>query len=348
MSKIAEQLQLDGLMETRRAIEAGPDTERRKQKKLDRVETTHNLLSALPEPEDLGFLHSGLCQTFLPHSRPPPDTQYWRRQSGKFTLIIRPGIIDTSAPTSRQPTPEEQAASNVGIPYGARARLILIHLQTEGLKSQTVSLGSNLSNFLRTLGLPISGGPRGSIQAIREQITRVATCSFQMSWADKDADGSSKLIYHEPTQIVKGMELLTGAKGNRDDWSATVQLSDAFHAHLKEHAVPLDKRALHGLAGNSFGLDLYALFVYRLCRLRAPVHIRWTGLQTQLGSDFKDVHMMARRIRETLPVVLDHYPQAKVELLSTGLTLHPSLPAIPKTMVNGFRLIDGSKDLPTL
>ena len=341
MAKYAEQLQLEGLAETRRLIEVGSEPEGRKRKLLDRVDTAHNLLSALPEPEDLGFLHSGLCQTFLPHSRPPPETQYWRRQSGKFTLIVRPGLLDTSPPVNRQPTPQEQAAAVVGIPYGARARLILIHLQTEGIKSQTVSLGSNLSGFLRTLGLPITGGPRGTIQAIREQITRVATCSFQMSWSDKEADGTEKLIYREPTQIVKGMELLTGAKGQKDAWAATVQLSDAFHEHLKEHAVPLDKRALHGLAGNSFGLDLYALFVYRLCRLNSPVHIRWSGLQTQLGSDYKDRHMMARRIRETLPVVLDHYPQARVDVLPTGLTLHPSQPAIPRTMVKGFRVIEG-------
>jgi len=35
------------------------------------------------------------------------------------------------------------------------------------------------------------------------------------------------------------------------------------------------------------------------------------------------------------------YPEAKVEVTSHGLLLKPSLPAVPKTMVKGFRLIDG-------
>ena len=60
---------------------------------LNRVETLHDLLSELPTGDDLTFNHSGLCQTSLPHARPPSNTTVWKRQSGRFTLMIRPGVM---------------------------------------------------------------------------------------------------------------------------------------------------------------------------------------------------------------------------------------------------------------
>ena len=39
-----------------------------------------------PTPEVLAFLHAGLCQTFLPHSRPASDDLVWQRRAGRFLL----------------------------------------------------------------------------------------------------------------------------------------------------------------------------------------------------------------------------------------------------------------------
>ena len=76
---------------------AGVTKPRQRARILDEVEATHELLSAMPAAEDLSFLHSGLCQTCLPHSRPAKNTAIWRRHSGRFTLIVTPGLIDSSA-----------------------------------------------------------------------------------------------------------------------------------------------------------------------------------------------------------------------------------------------------------
>lgn len=137
MSEIGSQLHLLGLEETRRTAVAGVTKPRQRARILDQVEATHELLSALPSAEDLSFLHSGLCQTCLPHSRPSKNTAIWRRHSGRFTLIVTPGLIDSSAmeTCTRQPTEAETDAMYVGVPFGTKARLILIHLQTEGLKN---------------------------------------------------------------------------------------------------------------------------------------------------------------------------------------------------------------------
>jgi hypothetical protein len=343
MSEIAGQLQLLGLQETLRRAADSESTPAKRARAMRRVETVHEMLSVLPGPDDLGFLHSGLCQTFLPHSKPQKNSTIWRRTSGRFSLIVTPGVIDQTKPETRHRQPTQQEIEEqlyVGVPFGARARLILIHLQTEGVKSRFVSLGPSLSAFLRSLGLPVTGGARGTLTSIKEQSLRIATCNFTMQW-DSGESGTVDRLQVKNTKIVKGLEMWNARAG--DGWNGIVELSEDFYHHLCEHAVPLDKRALHSLSGNSLGLDLYALFAYRLPRLKAPVHIRWAGLAEQFGADYSDKHMLARRIRDTLPAVLDHYPQARVDVLSTGLTLHPSTPAVPRTVVNGYRLIeDGS------
>jgi len=335
LSDIGTQLQLVGLEETRRWAAAGSASPKERRRKLDEVETTHELLSSLPSHEDLSFLHSGLCQTCLPHKRPSKNTSIWRRHSGRFTLIVTPGLIDNTEmeSRSRQPTEAESDAMYVGVPYGTKARLILIHLQTEGLKNRVVPLGKSLTAFMRTLGISSQGGQRGSITPFREQCLRIACANFKLQWSE-----GSRLIVSD-TKIVDGLELW-GAKGE-SNWTGAIELSAKFHEHLREHAVPLDKRAVAELAHNSLALDLYALFAYRLPRLSTPLHLRWSHLASQFGAE-DTTKELGRRIRNILPKVLNAYPWANVEVVPSGLTMHPSKPAVPKSLVQGFRLIEGS------
>jgi hypothetical protein len=336
MSEIAHQLELIGLRETLRMAEGEGATPADRRRLRQRVEVTHELMSELPSLADLSFLHSGLCQTCLPHSRPKHNHAVWHRSAGRFSLMVTPGVIN-DRPVSRQATTEEvQHRLYVGVPYGSRARLVLIHLQTEGLKSRTVSLGPSLSAFLRSLGLPVSGGPRGSIRAIREQCLRIARCSFTMQWRDGDA-GAERLLISD-SRIVSGMELWRCAQG--EDWTGTVLLSEEFHRHLREHAVPLDKRGIAHLSGNSLGLDLYALLAYRLPRLNRDTHVRWESLQAQIGADYGTRKRLAQKVREVLPDVHTAYPHAKIEVTPHGLLLKPSQAAVPRLLLRGFKLVD--------
>ena len=318
MDPISKQLDIFGLDGARRLAETSSTSSRERSRQLRRVDVTHELMSELPGSDDLSFLHSGLCQTCLPHSRPAEDHALWYRKSGRFSLTVQPGTFD---------------GRYVGVPYGPKARLILIHLQTEGMKSRTVNLGASFSAFMRSLGLAITGGKRGTIGAVREQSLRIAQCSFTMQWSADTTSGSQTVVSN--TRIVDRLELW---QSGRDGWSETVELSERFHAHLREHAVPLDRRGLAHLSANSLGLDLYALFAYRLPRLEREIHLRWAVLLEQIGAAEKTTNTLAHRIREVMPDVLTAYPHAKVEVTPHGLLLRPSLAAVPKTSVTGIRL----------
>ena len=329
MTLMRGQLELYGLEGALRRADAEGATPAERRRLRNRVEATHKILSELATPEELAFLHAGLCQTCLPHSRPASDDAIWRRASGRFPLMVSPGGVDDGA----------GPAVRVGVPYGPKARLILIYLQSEGVKGRVVSIGSSMSAWIRSLGLAVTGGPRGSIQAVREQALRIAQCSFTLQWSATDAAGNTQTLVRN-TQIVEGLELWTAPGNDGCRWPETVELSEQFYRHLKEHAVPLDKRAIARLAGNSLGLDLYALFAYRLPRLKGDLHLRWAQLQEQLGSGETAVTSLAQRLRDVLPNVLGVYPDAKVEVTRHGLLLRPSLPAVPRAaVVNGFRLV---------
>jgi Plasmid encoded RepA protein len=339
--EIAEQLQLVGLEETTRRVTATAASDLERKRLIRRIEVTHDLLSNMPTMDDLSFLHSGLCQTCLPHKRPAKNSTIWRRSSGRFRLMVTPGVLDSTGGEGwdRPATADENESLYVGVPYGAKARLILIHLQTEGMKSRTVNLGPSLSAFMRSLGIPVTGGAGngGNIAGVREQCVRISRASFTLQWEETTQNGTRTLV--TDTRIVDSLELWKAARGK--EWTGSIELSPAFHEHLTNHAVPLDKRAIAQLSRNSLGLDLYTLLAYRLPRLREALHLRWVALQSQFGAE-DTTKELARRIRDTLPQVIDVYPWANVEVLPTGLTLYPSKPAVPKTMVNGWRMIDGT------
>ncbi len=328
--KLTDQLEIFGLEETRRRVRCEGATPRERMRLDRRVEAAHEMMSVLPTAEDLSFLHSGLCQVALPHSRPADDSSIWRRQSGRFSLLVQPGVIDADG-----------IPRYVGVPFGPKARLIMIHLQTEGLRSRTVNLGASFSAFMRSLGLAVTGGVRGTIGAVREQALRIAQCRFTMQWDEANSAGDGRAIIAN-TSIVDGLELW---RSGGQTWAETVELSEKFYNHLQEHAVPLDKRGIAQLSANSLGLDLYALLAYRLPRLERDVHLRWGTLQAQIGSAERTTNTLAARIREVMPDVLVAYPHARIEVTPHGLMLKPSSPAVPKTMVGGFRLVDGRQPI---
>ena len=146
---IRDQLEMFGLDATRRLAAASATTELQRKRAIERVDVTHDIASSLPTGDDLHFQHAGLCQTFLPARRPVSNQSVWRRTAGKFTLIVTPGVMDGSYPNTRslKMSPEDEQKLWVGVPFGSTARLIMIYLQSEGIKSRHISLGSSLSAF---------------------------------------------------------------------------------------------------------------------------------------------------------------------------------------------------------
>lgn len=349
----AQQLSLWGMERSQQLAAANARSVPERERASERLWVAHEMMSALPADDDLAFSHSIFCQTFLPHSRPSNNQSVWRRQSGRVSLFVRPGLVDeraheTAADTAAAPragmlTAEAQESMFVGVPYGARARLILLFLQSEAVRTKRpeVHLGRSLAAWMRSLGVARSGGKTGTVASVREQALRIGLCTFTLQFDGEDARGRG-VRHLRDIRIVEGLEMVAGVAGAR--WPEAVRLGGDFFEHLREHAVPLDRRSIAHLAGNSLGLDLLCLFAHRLPRLRAELRLTWAQLASQLGAGESSLHSLAQRIREVLPDVAAAYPGAKVEKARFGLVLRPSNPLVPRTtFVGGMRLLDGTR-----
>ena len=335
---VRHQLELLGLEESLRRAEASGATLTQRGELGDGWNSRTNSAALFPVRRT-GALHSGLCQTHLPRSRPLRNRDVWVRQSGRFRLVIQPGlVVDGKFPGGgRCLLDDKSEGMSVGVPYGSRARLILIWLQTEGMESRFVSMDKSMSAWIRSLGLAVTGGKTGTRANVREQTLQIARCSFSLQWTDFDEAGNAT---RRKSRTPKSSREWSFGKlsAMRANGRRRLRLSPRFHDALREHAVPLDNRALADLAGNSLGLDLYAFFAHRLHRLSAPLHLRWGKLAEQFGGEGQASWKVAEKIKDILPDVMHAYPEANVEITKSGLMLRPSNPPVPKTMIPGRRL----------
>src|SRR5579875_2741641 len=75
------------------------------------------------ENQRIGISYTGFCLTSLPHKRLPED-QPWEKKGHKVTLWVEPGRMKNRG-----------KAVTYGVPYGARARMILLYLQTQAVRT---------------------------------------------------------------------------------------------------------------------------------------------------------------------------------------------------------------------
>ena len=263
------------------------------------------------EETDIGFLYSGWAQAALPHKRLADDA-LWQVKNDRVTLVVQPGVRVV----------EDGPPVHVGVPYGSRARLILLYLQSEALRtsSREIELGRSLHAWLRRLSIPIGGK---SMRDVRDQAERVSRCrmSFQIM-----QDGRAGLVNQSILDTAVFVD--DGQKQRGSLFIETATLSQMFFDQLKKHPVPIEENAVKQLANNSMALDVYCWLAYRLHVLTAPTPISWRGLFAQFGSGYTRLDLFRRRFRDVLNHALAVYPGANVEETERGLILQPSRPPV--------------------
>lgn len=99
------------------------------------------------EEMGLGFAYSGWAQVSLPARRPANDA-IWSATSERVRLLIESG---------RRPIGDVYEL--VSVPWGCHARLILLWLHSEALRtnSRQVELGSSMRDWLGRIGVSVGG-----------------------------------------------------------------------------------------------------------------------------------------------------------------------------------------------
>ena len=269
------------------------------------------------EADGIGIMYSGFCQAALPHKRLPTNDP-WVRRSEQITLMVEPG---------RLLRPGDIEPEMIGVPYGSRARLILLYLQTRALRSgsREIELGRSMREWLQRMGIPHGGK---SYAEVRDQAARLSTCKLTFYYAA----AKGRTGFSNERIVDDGMMMLdeTGDKRQGALFIEQVRLSESFYAALRKHPVPIWEPALRDIQNNSMALDLYVWLAYRLHVLKLPTPVRWAALHGQFGGGFKALRHFRPTFLTNLRLALATYPEARVDENEQGVILHPSRPPVAK------------------
>ena len=266
------------------------------------------------EEAGVGFLFSGWCQAALPHRR-LRDDEPWQIVGERTTLLIEPGRRPGNPPLS------------IGVPYGSRARLILLYLQSEALRtgSRDVVLGRSLRDWLIRMG--ISNGGK-SQRDVREQAERIARCRFTFQVSSGGRVGLVNQNIMDTAMFVPSEDPAQGSL-----FTEVARLSEGFFDQLRKHPVPVEEAAIRAISNNSVALDCYVWLAFRLHALEKSTPVSWPALKAQFGVGVARMDNFRSSFVDNLKLAMAVYPAAKVDVTDRGLVLHPSRPPVAPRLI---------------
>jgi hypothetical protein len=284
---------------------------------LDRSVVEAAALYMGDEDGALNFVYSGWAQCALPHRR-LTDDRPWEITVERVRLVVEPG---------RRPRNGDGPLEFVGVPFGSHARLILLYLQTEALRTgcREVELGRSLRDWLGRIGVSV-GGRTGKL--VKDQAERISRCRLTFHIRGTNAAG---LINQSIVDRALFIEDENGSQGRLS--LETAKLSEGFFEQLKRHPVPLEEAAIKAINNNPAALDCYLWLAYRLHVLTAPRLVTWKALKGQFGTAYREAHHFKNKWTATLAMALAVYPAANVEIADPGVILKPSRPPVAPRFV---------------
>ena len=271
------------------------------------------------EAQRIGITYSGFCLTGFPHKKLADETA-WEKTGHHVTLLVEPGRLKTG------PGPSVL----FGVPYGARARIIMIYLQTQALRSggRQVQLGRSMRDWMTRMGLS-SGGE--TAKALRDQARRISACHIKFFWSTVDGEGRRGDGFRKGGIVADGFFFREEEEERQGAlFEDVVTLDEAFYEALRDHPVPLLESAIQKLKEKSLALDIYIWLAYRLHSLKEPTPVSWPALFAQFGTGFRLARQFKPYFIEALAAATAAYPDARIGTEADGIVMRPSRPPIPK------------------
>jgi hypothetical protein len=159
--------------------------------------------------QNIGISYTGFCLTSLPHKR-LPEERAWQKHGHRVTLLVEPGRLKTA----------KGDVKLYGVPYGARARMILLYLQTQAVRtgSPQVALGRSMRNWMERMGLAVGGE---TARSLREQSARISACTLKFFW--ENGEDSSR-GFKRGAIVDSGLQFAVGDSAQGTLWEDQVTL----------------------------------------------------------------------------------------------------------------------------
>ncbi len=255
-----------------------------------------------PEAAQLGFICRAMAQATMPHRKTDETTHV--RTNGNFKLAM----------TAADPS--------VGLPYGSIPRLLLAWLTTEAVRtgSRELNLGNSLSSFLRELDLAPSGGKRGYMPRVKNQLNRLLGSLVRCSHSAQGEDSFIQFLIADRADLWWD----TKTPDQQGLWESSVLLGSSFYDEVTANAIQIVTRALRSLSQSPLALDLYVGITHRYSYLKKPTVIPWQSLEGQFGADYTRTRDFKQKFLHHLRAVHAVYGEARFALDPHGLELLPS------------------------
>jgi hypothetical protein len=269
------------------------------------VEAAYEVLT--DEKGRIGVTHAGFAMAALPHKNTPE--LLWKKDAGTVRLLVESGHDAEGAP--------------VGIPYGSIARLILLYLQTQAVRTQSreVELGASMNAWLNAMDIPAGGK---TYQIVREQSRRISLCRLTFFRRTEKAEMVTNGAF-----VRDAILPLDSTAAQLPLWQERVRLDEGFYQSLIDHPLPLRESAVRQISSRSMAIDFYVWLAYRLHALAGPVNVSWPALKSQFGASYRHPRKFRRDATTNLRLALAVYPEARVSVDEReGLILYPSAPPI--------------------
>jgi Plasmid encoded RepA protein len=269
------------------------------------------------ENSALNFVYSGWAQCALPHRR-LADDQPWELTVEKIRLVVEPG---------RRPKGGDGPLEFLGVPFGSHARLILLYLQTEALRtgSREVELGRSLRDWLGRIGVSV-GGRTGKL--VKDQAERISRC--RLTFHIQGGKGAGLI---NQSIVDRALFIEDESEGQSRLSLETAKLSEGFFEQLRKHPIPLEEAAIKAINNNPAALDCYIWLAYRLHVLTAPKLVTWKALKGQFGTAYREAYHFKNKWTQTLAMACAVYPDAKVDVVDEGIILKPSRPPVTPRLI---------------
>lgn len=267
-------------------------------------------------PPDLGFAHAVFASTVLPLRN--SKATYYKKTNGRAQLTLRTTPRDD----------QEGEGTEVYLPYGPKARLLLLYAMTEAKRtnSPVVEIGTSFRNFCDRAGIAPNGA---NIKKLQDQLYRLSATYVKIR---------TPLGRHHEREdrafLFKSIRLYTDGDPSQGMlWPQQLEFHHDIAESILTHSFPIDLKAIKNINHSARAMDLYIYLVHRLFRLKGTTTVPWKALVQQFAKEGAHLGSFRGRFREALKLVVERaYPEARVELDRTGLILKKSPLAIPKKL----------------
>lgn len=266
--------------------------------------------------DELGFSTRLFVQCSLPHRDPGNDLKVWARTNGNSCLSIQPHWYVKGG--------KELC---VGYPFGNIPRLVLFYVCTQAIqtKNKQISLGDSLSQFMRSIGLEVTGGRGGTINRFKNQFQRLFTANIDFTYDD------SKIFIGKKPNLANTIQLWWDLKqpDQASFFNSYVILTEEFYNEIMTYPIPVDMGIISAIKQSPLALDLYSWLTHRVVSINKPVRISWESLSKQVGSGYKDLDNFVRSTKEALRKIYALWPELQADEVKGSIVLKPSKPSVP-------------------